>query len=282
MNIRCPFDANENLPCVETETSMAFNKPELNTEDDISEVSSESTSRKSIVDKINTTILQLEDAAEFFKEIDEQRRRRRRGILIIRCQRESLSNETRDRLMIAARERRAERRTSQVCQVSFDSITIREFPIMLGDNPGGLAGPPLTIQWKPHSTFTVPFEEYEETRPPRRSRSEMAIPPRHRQEMLRSAGYARGEIQEGTRPVNICRAQRARTKETQALDPASEIVEKIMRKTRNVMSLGALKRRERKFLEPYRKVFDPLKMRRSSSPDATNSTTIEMSEDLTV
>jgi hypothetical protein len=101
------------------------------------------------------------------------------------------------------------------------------------------------------SEVSADLEEYEVSRPPRRDNLEMQMPPSYRKELLRRAGYTRGEITDLTKPVNIARAQRARTRETLNLDGVNELVEKISRKTFNVLTLGMAKRSERKFLKPY-------------------------------
>jgi len=92
-------------------------------------------------------------------------------------------------------------------------------------------------------------DAYESERPGRRQRMEMVIPCSDRMQLLKRVGYTRREIVDGTKPVNIVRHQRSRTRETQGLQPISEAVESISRKAKNLLSFGARKRNERKFLE---------------------------------
>jgi hypothetical protein len=135
--------------------------------------------------------------------------------------------------------------------VGFTTVQIREHGCILGDNPGGTVGPPITIDWSYLSEFTADLEEYEETRPPRRDPLEMQMPASYRRDLLRRAGYTRGEIADLTRPVNVARAQRARSREAMKLDGVNELAERVSRSTLNVLTLGMRKRKERKFLKPY-------------------------------
>lgn len=201
--------------------------------------------------------LSQSEVDKYMAEMKEYRyRQSRRGILTIRTMAESQSSSTCAELQKAARLRRAERLANKgllQMSVHFEQITIREYPIMLGDNPGGTTGPPLTIDWQhdPSTEVTVGVDEYEETRPARRLYLEMAIPASERTFILKKVGYSRSEIVDGTRPVNIARSQRVRTREALGLQAVTEVWEKISRKALNVMTLGAKKRSERKFLEPY-------------------------------
>lgn len=191
---------------------------------------------------------------------------RRSGIMVIRSARDSGSRTAADSLRQAARVRRSlrfqkhgisgsisggEQQQPPDVRVTFTTVQIREHGCILGDNPGGTAGPPLTIEWACMSDFTADLEEYEESRPPRRDHLEMQMPASYRRDLLQRAGYTRGEITELTKPVNVARSQRARTREAMKLDGVNELVEKLSRGTLNVLTLGMRKRKERAFLKPY-------------------------------
>jgi hypothetical protein len=91
--------------------------------------------------------------------------------------------------------------------------------------------------------------DYENDRPPRRSGGQMNIPPNVREEMLRNAGFSRGEIQEATRSVNIARGRRKRTIEVMNLSPFHEFTEKIFRGSRNLTINRGKKKEERTYLK---------------------------------
>lgn len=238
------------------------------------------------------------DVAELM--IGGGRHQRRRGIMEIRCARESCSPAATESLRRAARARRAARYqghlaaasansnhngTTGVVRVAFSTVQIREHACILGDNPGGTVGPPLTIDWVAMSDVAVDLEQYETTRPPRRDHLEMQMPASYRKDLLKRAGYTRGEIVELTKPVNIARAQRVRTREAIKLDGVNEIVEKLSRKTMNVLTLGMKKRKERQLLKPYvimSKLCVGEEMSRATSPSRSISSCETCSMDFTV
>ena len=147
-------------------------------------------------------------------------------------------------------QQRAEKECNK--QVQFSTVTIRSYPIVIGDNPSSLAGPPLSIAWHHESEYTIGVHDYEEQRPERRKGREMIIPLSMRMHKLKAAGFAQSEILQYTRPVNIARNQRKRTEATLQLIALHEFFEAASRKIRDLLDLGRRKRRERKFLKQYR------------------------------
>jgi hypothetical protein len=175
------------------------------------------------------------------------------GIMSVRTQLESVKLDTN-----CSHSRRIMRQEDhdldlESCHVSFGNVQIREYPIVLGDNPGGSSGPPLSIEWTHQSESSVPLDAYEQDRPNRRDRAEMCMPAFLRVKMLQEAGYSRAEIVALQKPVNITRVQRRRTNATLNLQTLHEITERTRRKTLNLLSLGTRKRKEKHFLEPFTK-----------------------------
>lgn len=146
--------------------------------------------------------------------------------------------------------------SSSVCltkrRVKFGSIRFCEHPILIGDNPGGNKGPPLTIDWYAQEIYEMNMEEYEGQRPQRRNKSQLFLPERDRKDILKKCGYSHNEIIEQTRPVNIARQHRKATIQAAKLDGIQELLEKVSRKTFNAMSFGRRKRQERKFVQRCR------------------------------
>lgn len=91
--------------------------------------------------------------------------------------------------------------------------------------------------------------QYEDERPPRRSGAQMNIPSSCREDMLRHAGYSRGEIQEALRDVNIARRKRKRTIEAMQLTPVHEFSEWVVRSSLNLTFKRFQKRREREYIK---------------------------------
>lgn len=137
-----------------------------------------------------------------------------------------------------------------VAAIKFNSLSQPSLLfINSGNNPGGFSGPPVTIEWVAQSKIKIPVGTYEDDRPPRRSGSQMNIPRSAREEMLRDAGYSRGEILEALRDVNIARQKRRRTIDTMNLSPMHEFRERLVRGSLNLTLNRGRKARERKYLE---------------------------------
>jgi hypothetical protein len=61
-------------------------------------------------------------------------------------------------------------------QVSFATIEILEFPIMLGDNPSVItSGPPLPTSWEPQFRMEMDLDVFEMNRPRRRCPQDLII-----------------------------------------------------------------------------------------------------------
>jgi hypothetical protein len=129
------------------------------------------------------------------------------------------------------------------------SLTTFLLCVNSGNNPGGICGPPVTIEWVAQSKVKIPVGTYEDDRPPRRSGSQMNIPRSAREEMLRNAGYSRGEILEALRDVNIARRKRRQTIDTMNLSSVHEFKERLVRGSLNLTLNRGRKARERKYIE---------------------------------
>jgi len=101
---------------------------------------------------------------------------------------------------------------------SFSTLEIREYPITLGDNPGGAQGPPISLGWKHNKrrTQVIQLEEYEDKRPQRRSRKEMHMADDIRRcRLIREKGVSAKDINKATKAANSVRRQRRKTIESQ-------------------------------------------------------------------
>lgn len=175
-------------------------------------------------------------------------------VLLVQSHADSISTGKYPELLATNRERRASRLQRHgislaEVKVGFSTLTIREHPVTIGDNPGGVIGPPLAIEWEHEHEVAVAVDEYEKLRPPRRHGREMIIPKAAREDLLRKSGLTRSDIIKGTKPVNIARAQRRRTQEMQGLSSVEEIGQSLTRKAKNLFSLGSRKRNEKKYIE---------------------------------
>lgn len=93
--------------------------------------------------------------------------------------------------------------------VSFDSIQLNEHHVILGDNPSVTSGPPLTIAWESQACYHSSVDDYELSRPSRRTKERMIIPRNVREEWLRKSGYARSDMEEAQCNLQKMKRQRA-------------------------------------------------------------------------
>jgi len=101
-------------------------------------------------------------------------------------------------------------------KVYFDRICIREYPIILGDNPAVSDGVPVTIGWDCLDEYNVSLSVYEYTKGPmRRTRKKLMISSKKRIRFLVEAGYSPMEI--GDAIMDVEKAKLERLKSVQAV-----------------------------------------------------------------
>jgi hypothetical protein len=155
--------------------------------------------------------------------------------------------------------------------VRFDTINIREYPIMPGDNPGCLRGPPLTIDWNHQGEFKAPVDDYEQERPPRRTASEICMPPGVRYMLLKDSGYATSEINKYNKRATLIRRGRKRTVDMSHVSSMAEITEKFKRAVTNATIRRGKKQREREYIQQSLNMND-LSERSTCTVDMSSST----------
>jgi len=70
--------------------------------------------------------------------------------------------------------------------ISFSTLEIRNYEVVLGDNPGGSSGPPVSLGWNydESKTKVLDMEDYEQTRETRRKHHELHLKSENRWEIL--------------------------------------------------------------------------------------------------
>ena len=172
-----------------------------------------------------------------------------RSILLVKTQSEALLSTNDDSYSLFRAARRRRRKVVIAGGVAFGTCEIREYPMTLGDNPGGNWGPPLTISWDFQSTVILAVDEFETEHPSRRTSSQMIIPIKLREDILMKAGFTRGEIQAGLKQVNLNRNRRKRTIELLHLTTLQEMAEKAARTASNILFRRKKKTSERMYLK---------------------------------
>ena len=121
----------------------------------------------------------------------------------------------------------------------FSTITVREYPRELGDSVT-MMGPPIGLSWEHQDEIVYDLLEYDEAvQDTRRTQTELKMPSKHRDDILKDMGYSRQDIQDAIKRSNISRNQRKRTVETLKLQPLQEAFEKVVR-----VSMKPLRKKE--------------------------------------
>lgn len=117
-------------------------------------------------------------------------------------------------------------------KVSFSTITVREYQMILGDNPASRAGPSISIDWDFSEIPTVQVDAFERLRKnARRSAARHMLRSKgNRERLAQRLGYSKQEISEHVRGLNKTRHERRQTLNGSAGFPISSLVKSIFRK----------------------------------------------------
>ena len=97
--------------------------------------------------------------------------------------------------------------------VSFSSISIREYDISIGDNPSCSSGNPISLGWNVSTdTKDIDVDEFEQERELQRSNSskDLRLSRDDRRNMLSDAGYSMSELVKQHREVLASKDDRAK------------------------------------------------------------------------
>lgn len=110
--------------------------------------------------------------------------------------------------------------------VSFSSLSIREYPPAISDNPSCSFGPPVQLDWEYEAEQTHPIDLYEQSRQPRRASHDLLLSYYDRRFLLiKQAGYSRKEVTEAMKAADRVKRERMLTDlflPAQALDETVE------------------------------------------------------------
>ena len=121
--------------------------------------------------------------------------------------------------------------------VRFSNVTVREYPIILGDNPSVTVGPPVTIDWQPFSEELLDLESHMLMTPlPHRTNEQMSMPSMYRREILLNAGCSCCDMMKAMDGTNFIKEQRLATIKSLKLSILEEIKEKMKRRLNKIFS----------------------------------------------
>eukprot|EP00594_Rhizosolenia_setigera_P018778 CAMPEP_0178963434 /NCGR_PEP_ID=MMETSP0789-20121207/15023_1 /TAXON_ID=3005 /ORGANISM="Rhizosolenia setigera, Strain CCMP 1694" /LENGTH=297 /DNA_ID=CAMNT_0020647905 /DNA_START=18 /DNA_END=911 /DNA_ORIENTATION=- len=108
--------------------------------------------------------------------------------------------------------------------VSFSSLSVREYDLVLGDNPSVSRGPPTSLSWNHKNEASIDLEKYESERMPRRTSAEMVMPHRVRASLLRDL-HSATEVKQVITEIKKVKKDRQRTKKLAENTPTVLVLE---------------------------------------------------------
>ena len=119
--------------------------------------------------------------------------------------------------------------------VKFDKIQVREYECTLGDNPAVSAGPSVSLGWQYTPERELDVECYESRRPTRRTKQELAIPVKIREDMLvQEWGCTMPELRRQSSATDLIKEQR---RETAAQNKQSQYMEEVLERSRERLTV---------------------------------------------
>lgn len=106
--------------------------------------------------------------------------------------------------------------------VSFNSLTVREYDLTLGDHPSSASGPPVQLNWQHKAENTMPLDDYEQMRQPRRKRRQLKMSFQEREQLLQESGFTMDELKNAWMNSLKVRQQRYETVMTGSLTTKME------------------------------------------------------------
>ena len=110
--------------------------------------------------------------------------------------------------------------------VSFTEIRFREYEVSLSHHPSCSFGPPIELGWQYSESESLPVEDYEGKRSPRRETHELLLSYNVRRRMLlKQGGYSKEDLREAEREVDRIKRGRMMTEvflPAQAIDESLE------------------------------------------------------------
>lgn len=95
--------------------------------------------------------------------------------------------------------------------ISWGTVKIQSYPILAGDHPDTIQGPPLTIAWECVAEKETDLDEYEANRVQRRHGEDLRLSWLERRKKLRRVGVTEDAIYEAVEASHRVRRQRQQT-----------------------------------------------------------------------
>jgi hypothetical protein len=119
-------------------------------------------------------------------------------------------------------------------EVSFDSISIRNYSMELGNHPNCQVGAPVTLSWDFEEEGIQDIDVYEFERKPRRTTRHLILNYYRRKDILKLAGYSDKELKAAEKAVAQVQRQRQATATFWPVRKLGELVGSAARKVTRV------------------------------------------------
>jgi hypothetical protein len=116
--------------------------------------------------------------------------------------------------------------------VRFGSVIIRDYDMILGDNPSCESGIPLAIGWDYTEYLPLDVDKYELNRSPRRNMANMQVSKFHRMRLILDAGFTKEDINHTLKQINRTKRNRTLTMFVATTYPLMEDVEAVVESAR--------------------------------------------------
>ncbi|KAL3925712.1 MAG: hypothetical protein SGILL_000219 [Bacillariaceae sp.] len=113
--------------------------------------------------------------------------------------------------------------------VAFGDLQIREYPLILGDNPACSDGCPISIGWKPQATYERNLDFYEYSKNSKRKGKCRKVSVQKRAQLLLGSGYSLEEIAMAVMLVD--EAKKARSESLKAMGGFGERTKMLLEST---------------------------------------------------
>lgn len=115
-------------------------------------------------------------------------------------------------------------------RITWGTVEIHKHPIIAGDHPDCVMGPPLTIAWEQVKTVTTPVDEFEKSRTNRRATDDLRLSWIDRRRKLRRLGFTDEEMRQAQAAAEKTRKQREKTLSWLRFSKVEEVQQAILRK----------------------------------------------------
>eukprot|EP00588_Corethron_pennatum_P028244 CAMPEP_0194318770 /NCGR_PEP_ID=MMETSP0171-20130528/15313_1 /TAXON_ID=218684 /ORGANISM="Corethron pennatum, Strain L29A3" /LENGTH=312 /DNA_ID=CAMNT_0039075767 /DNA_START=89 /DNA_END=1027 /DNA_ORIENTATION=- len=143
---------------------------------------------------------------------------------------------------------KTESKSKQKCSVRFSDVEIRNYPLVLGDNPCCSYGPPVCLGWEHSSVDSTSLEFYEDNRGKRRKLHQLKMNYYLRMHILKERKYSKEEIKAARKAASKTKLEREITIRTLPFFHLEMATESAWRKLmRSFAPFKRIKRKKKSF-----------------------------------